>query len=148
MPCVITSTASPLGSTVYATAREAADEIAAMALAGTALHGHRIVEVTPDAGLTDRRHKPLADLLGAASAGLRACEQLAREGRVATARESANAFRAVLAAAGLVDPAEVRGAALVVMEEIRAAKAPDPEPEPEPDPRELEPDEPIEGVRG
>lgn len=148
MPYVIVTSANPLGSRVYATAREAADEIAALALAGTALHGHRIVEVTPDSGLTDFRHKPLADLLGAASAGLRACEQLAREGRVATARECANAFRAVLAAAGIADQAEVRGAALVVMEEIRAAKAATPEPEPEPDPRELEPAEPIEGVRG
>lgn len=148
MPYVIVTSANPLGSRVYATAREAADEIAALALAGTALHGHRIVEVTPDSGLTARRHRPLADLLGSAASGIRACEQLAREGRVATARECANAFRAVLAAAGLADQNEVRGAALVVMEEIRAAKRPPPEPEPEPDPRELEPAEPIEGVRG
>lgn len=150
MPYVITSSTSPLGSTVYATAEDAASSVQAALLRGEALPPNtRVLAVEPDAGIDARRGaKADADLLGSASSGLRACEQLAREGRVATARECANAFRAVLAAAGLVDQAEVRGAAIVVLEEIRAAKRPEPEPEPEPDPRELEPTEPIEGVRG
>lgn len=148
MPYVIISSAHPLGSAVYTTAEDAAASVQAALLRGDTLPpGTRIAEVAPDSGIDVRRGaKADADLLGSAASGIRACEQLAREGRVATARECANAFRAVLAAAGLADQNEVRGAALVVMEEIRAAKRPPPEPEP--DPRELEPAEPVEGVRG
>lgn len=149
MTYTLTSSLTPLGAGLYATAEDAAAAVAARLIRGEALEpAMRIAEIVPDAGLdaSNRRSRANTSVLHAATSGVAACEQLAREGQLATARQCAHAFRAVLAAAGLVDQAEVRGAALVVMEEIRAAKRPPPKPEP--DPRELEPADPVEGVRG
>jgi len=148
MPYTLTSSTHPLGLGRYAAPEDAAAYVQALLLRGEELPPRlRLVELAPDDGLSLRASKAHADVLGSAASGLRACEQLAREGRLATAQAVAEAFRAVLAAAGLVEIAEVRGAAVVVVEEIKAAKREAP-PEPEPDPRELEPMEPTEGLQG
>lgn len=151
MPYTITSTSNRLGDGLYATAEDAAAALSTRLLRGEALAAEtRITEIALDDGLdpTRKAGRAHAEILSAAARGLEACRQLAAEGRLATARATSEAFRAVLAAAGLAEVSSVRGAAVVVVEEIRAAKAPAPEPEPEPDPREIEPAEPIEGVRG
>lgn len=145
MTYTITSSLTPLGAGLYATAEEAAAAVSARLLRGQELEpGLRITEIVPDAGLdaSSRRSRANASVLSVAAAGVAACEQLAREGQLATARQCAHAFRAILAAAGLASIEDVRGAAVVVAEEIRGAKrpAPAPEPEPELEPEEVEPD--------
>lgn len=145
MTYTITSSLTPLGAGLYATAEEAAAAVSARLLRGQELEpGLRITEIVPDAGLdaSNRRSRANASVLSAAASGVAACEHLAREGQLATARQCAHAFRAILAAAGLASIEDVRGAAVVVAEEIRGAKRPDPTPEPEPElePEEVEPD--------